>query len=269
MLKSYRTRSIALAVGLAGAAAILVGLYIKHYRNDVNSGVDLVSVLVATRDIPEGTEGTRLATGKYLKREQVLRRSVVPGAIVETRAIAALVTGQKIFGGEQVTVRQFRPLAQQGVLAKISGNERGLVVAGDENQLLYGAVHEGDHVDVLANIKYTVRPTRSNSSDERRRVATRVILRNLLVLRAPAEPKSGVGSGGTTSIMLALTDSQAQKLFFATKNGDWSLALRPVAKPADSPESVETIEAILGDGLKFPQLYQLTGGFGRESINGQ
>jgi Flp pilus assembly protein CpaB len=267
MLKSYRARSIALAVGLAGAAALLVGIYIKNYRNSVNSGADLVTVLVADRDIPVGTEGSRIATGHYLKREQVLRRSLVPGAIVETRAIGELVSGQTIFQGEQVTVRQFKPLLQQGILAKIAGNQRAMSMAGDQNQLLVGILQDGDHVDYVANIKYTVRPP--GSTNDIKRAAARIVLRNLLVLRAPTAPKGGLGSSDISSITLMTTDSQAQKLFFGLKNGDWTLVLRPAAKPADSPEGVETIETVLGDGLKAKGILQLTGGYGKEAINGQ
>ena len=53
------------------------------------------------------------------------------------------------------------------------------------------------------------------------------------------------------------------------ENGTWSLALRPTDKPVDSPESVETIESVLADGLKFQQLTQLTGGYGKDAINGR
>src|SRR5581483_3587659 len=246
MLKSYRARSIALAVGLAAVAAILVGLYIQNYRNDVNSGADLVSVLVAARDIPQDTLGASLGGAGYLKREQVLRRSVVAGAIVDPQAVSNLVVGETIYSGQQVTVRQFRPLAQQGVLGQISSTERAISVPGDTNQLLQGVVNAGDHVDVVANFKYTVRDA-ANASSDRQRVATRIILRNLLVLKPPATPKGGIGSGEQTSILLRMSDAQIQKMFFANKNGDWSLALRPVDHPNDSPESVETIDSMLAD----------------------
>jgi hypothetical protein len=53
------------------------------------------------------------------------------------------------------------------------------------------------------------------------------------------------------------------------KNGEWTLALRPVAKPNDSPESVETLESILGDGLRLNQILQLTGGGSLRNLNGQ
>jgi hypothetical protein len=39
-----------------------------------------------------------------------------------------------------------------------------------------------------------------------------------------------------------------------------------VAKPTDSPDSVETIQSLLGDGLGQAQIQQLTNGYGRGSI---
>ena len=48
-----------LPVALAVLAAVLVGFYIVSYRDSVKNGAGLVKVLVASRDIPAGTEGSR------------------------------------------------------------------------------------------------------------------------------------------------------------------------------------------------------------------
>jgi hypothetical protein len=58
-------------------------------------------------------------------------------------------------------------------------------------------------------------------------------------------------------VLLALTDAQAQKFFFVMKNGDWTLELRPTKDPADSPESIDTVATVLGDGLSRAQINQL------------
>ena len=51
--------------------------------------------------------------------------------------------------------------------------------------------------------------------------------------------------------MLALTDNQAQKLIFVTnKMHDWSLELRPPLKADDSPNSLETLQSVLTDGVR-------------------
>jgi pilus assembly protein CpaB len=256
-MSSYRIRSLALALLIAGAAAALIAVYISSYRSHVETGANLVQVYVAARDIPEGTLGTDVR----LRSEQIPRRNVVAGAIAKPKEIANQITGQPIVSGEQITTRQFRPPAEQGVLARISGRVRAMVVPGDGNQLLAGTLEAGHRVDVLANLKFKVTPA-SGAGGDRSRVATRLILTNVPVLRAPEQ---GEGVGQSYSVMLALTGAQAQKLFFAMKNGDWWLILRPVAKPKDARRSVETIESELGDGLSVRDAYRLTGG---GNING-
>jgi len=266
MLSNYRIRNSLVAGGLAILGALLVFVYISTYRKHVQNGANLVTVYVASHDIQAGTDGSTASAG--IHSESVLRRNVVAGAISKPAQISGLVASQPILAGEQVTVRQFAPIAQQGVLANIAGNSRAMQLPGDGNQLLAGTVRDGDHVDVLANIRYSVH---SSAGDDISLVATRVILRNLLVLRAPVTAGSqgiaGVQTGGT-SITLAVTDSQAQKLLFVLKNGDWWLALRPLSKPTDQPESVETLQSILGDGLGPVQVGQLTDGQGKGSIGG-
>lgn len=265
-MTSYRLRNIGLAVALAVVAAVLVALYVTNYRKNVESGANLTTVYVAAQDIPAGTNGAQVAAGKYLAKESVPKHTIVPGAISAPQQVSNLVAGDQIYKGQQITLRAFRPAAQQGVFAQFSGNLRAMMLPGDANQLLYGTLKPDDHVDVVVNIHYKVIPSITQSGNSTSRVASRVVLRNILVLQAPQAVAGGT-STGSYAAMLALTDSQTQKLFFATKNGDWSLVLRPTNNPVDSPESVETIESMLGDGLKAPQLFQLTGGFGKESIN--
>ena len=86
-----RLRNLAVPIGLAVLAAVLVGAYIVSYRNSVNSGAGLVKVLVATRDIPAGTTGSAVASGGYLKGETVPRRVVVPGSVVSGAPLTSLV----------------------------------------------------------------------------------------------------------------------------------------------------------------------------------
>ena len=261
LLSRYRLRNTLVAAGLALVGVLLVLLYVTGYRNHVLRGADLVPVFVAARDIPQGTSGADVAGGGYLQRHSVLRRNVVAGAISNTGQLGSLAAGATIVAGEQVTVRQFKPIAQQGVLAGISRNQRAMTVPGDGDQLLSGTVKDGDHVDVLVNFRYSINPRAgASASGSLSRVITRIILRDLLVLRAPS-------SSSGDSITLALTDTQAQKLLFAVKNGSWWLVLRPVARPADSPESIETIENLLADGLGPKALQELTGGYGAGSIS--
>jgi hypothetical protein len=51
-----------------------------------------------------------------------------------------------------------------------------------------------------------------------------------------------------------------QKLFYVVKNDDWTLELRPIIKVSDSPETVETQNTIVNDGLGPNQLRIARGG---------
>jgi Flp pilus assembly protein CpaB len=261
---TYRTRNTAIAGALAALAVLLTLAYVRNVRNDAEQGSSLVRVMVAVRDIVAGTPGTEAT----LQPREVPRRTVVPGAISTQTAVAGLVATDQIYAGEQVTTNRFAPLAEQGVVGELKGTQRAFQIPGDEDQVLAGTLKVDDRVDVVASIKYRVRDVGgSSTAADLDRTASRIVLRDLRVLRAPETPASdgSLADSGPSAFnaILAVTDSQAQKLFWVLKNGDWSLQLRPKVRPKDSPESVETVESVLADGLKVGQKAQLTGGWAR------
>lgn len=254
MTTRSRLRNLALPIGLAALAAVLVGAYIISYRNSVTHGAGLVKVLVAAKDIPASTGGSDVAAGGYLSTQTVPRRAVVPGSITSAGALTSLVAAAPIYKGEQITLRQFAPISQGGVFAKFSGNERVVVVPGDPYQLLAGTVADGDHIDIVATAKYHVGQLNRSSS--------RVVLRNLLVVKAPDAPKSATVTAGTpsTSASVVMTDAQAQTMAWAMKNTAWFAALRPTKAPSNSSPTLETLWTFLGRGLPNAT-QQILGGF--------
>ena len=265
---AYRARNILIAVALAAVAALLTSFYVTSYKRHVQRGEDHVTVLVAKHDIAEGTSGADAAS--MLSPLEVPRRSVVPGAISSADQITNLVATKPTLEGEQVTMRRFSPVAERGIRADLKGNVRAFQVSGDLNQTLAGTLHDGDRVDVVATFKYH----KSGSDSGDTFYASRVVLRDLKVLKAPDGPPVGSkltsGVQNDFSVMLAVTDQQAQKLLFVmTQTGGnagtgagWALELRPVLHAADSPESVTTLDTVLRDGLGAAQLRRYSGSFG-------
>ena len=254
---TYRVRNIGIAIALAIVAALLTTFYVTNYKRNVQQGEDMVPVYVAAQNIEIGTSGSELSGQKLLKVEHVTRRSVVPGAISEPEQIEQAVAVEAIYAGEQISTRRFRAAEEQGIRAQLKGNLRAFQLPGSEHQLLAGTLTDGDHVDVVADVEFSSRQARGIA-------ASRVVLRDLLVLRSPDtnQLKSKIGSDPSSpySVMLALTDAQAQKLLFVVEEGEWTLQLRPVTDPADSPESIETVDSVLGDGLRLGQRRALRGG---------
>jgi Flp pilus assembly protein CpaB len=252
---SYRLRNIGIAVALAVVAALLTIFYVTNYKHNVQSGEELVPVYVAAGEIPIGTSGSEVGDRNLLKPVEVARRNVVPGAISNPDQIQQLVAAEKVYAGEQVTLNRFRPLGEQGVQAQLKGRLRALQVPGSEHQLLLGTLKTGDRVDFVGSLE-----TKGDGMP-----FTRVVLRDLLVLRAPSnadvESKLTARPDEAYSVLLAVSDAQSQKLFHVVQNGDWALELRPVTDAADSKPSAETDVTVIRDGLSRRAVRRLvTGG---------
>jgi len=246
---TYRLRNIAIAIALAVLAAMLTSFYVNQYKKDLKQNQEPTAVWVATEDIAAGTAGADVASS--LEKRDIAKEHVVPGAIVNPSDLQDKVVTEKIYAGEQVTQLRFRSPTEQGVRATLTGNMRAIQVPGDEHQLLAGTLKEGDRVDVVGSWNYPESSTNHFS---------RTVLRDILVLRGvlSTEVTTQIAEGGSdapeASVMLGLTDSQSQRLFWIMKNGDWSLELRPTDDPADSPESSESAGTLLGDGLSNAQI---------------
>jgi pilus assembly protein CpaB len=248
---NYRAKNIGIAVALAALAAILTSAYVVNYKRHVQRGEGKVTVLVAARDIPAGTSGADVVDQKMLKEQTVPRKAVVAGAISSPSQLAQYVATQDVFEGEQVSTRRFTPPTEQGIRAQIKGTQRAYQLPGDGNQLLAGTIQAGDHVDVVGTWDVTG-PTGSTGDI----TVSRVILRNLLVLRAPTGTETAkVASPGSEagSVQLRVTDAQANKLIWIQKNGvkdgeAYYLALRPPANSLDSRNVVQDSHAMLFDG---------------------
>jgi Flp pilus assembly protein CpaB len=240
---TYRIRNILIAVGLALVAMMLTLFYVTNYKRSVQNSASGVSVYVAAKDISAGTSGSDIAKNG-LRVETVQKRDVVPGAISTPSDVSGLVLSAPLYAGEQVTLRRFSDVAAQGIRSQLKGTLRAVQLAGDANQLLAGTLEAGDHVDLVANLRLD-----SNTNA----TATRIVLRDLLVLTPPNDPALGkvsAGSAGGTSAVVAVTDTQVQRLFFVLKNADWTLELRPVVGAADSSERIDTIGTVLQAGAK-------------------
>jgi Flp pilus assembly protein CpaB len=240
---TYRVRNIAIAVGLALVAMLLTLLYVTNYKRSVQHSDSNVQVYVAAHDIVPGISGTELIKNHDLKTEEVAQRNVVAGAISNPEQIKNQVLSQPLLKGDEVSVRRFNDLAAQGLRGQLKGTTRAVQVAGDANQLLAGTLKAGDHVDLVANLRV--------STTDQQSYATRIVLRDLSVLAVPSTssgPTSAIS--GTNSVILAVTDTQVQRLFYVLKDADWTLELRPVVDPSDSPERIDTLTTVLTGGVR-------------------
>jgi Flp pilus assembly protein CpaB len=243
---NYRVKNIGIAVALAALAAILTSVYVVNYKRHVQHGEGKVTVLVAARDIPAGTSGADVVDKKMLKEQTIARKARVPGAISSPSQLSQYVATQDIYQGEQVSSRRFAPPQEQGIRSQIKGTQRAYQLPGNGDQLLFGTLQAGDHVDVVGTWS-----TKNARGDDV--AVSRVVLRNLLVLSPPTGGASeGLGSNeGGMSVQLRVTDAQAQKLIWIQKNGEdsgFQLALRPPSGSLDSSNTYQDSRLMFSDG---------------------
>ena len=247
---TYRVKNISIAVALALVAALLTSFYVTNYQRNVRQDETNVPVWVAKRDIPAGTTGADIERKGMLEKSEIVRRSIVPGAISNPDQVAELVTTQPIYAGEQVSTRRFSTPSQRGIKAQLTGVQRAIEIPGDQHQLLAGTLKAGDKVDVVA----TFGVGGSNGQN-----VSRIVLRDIEVLRAPAgggaETKLTVNKDDGFAAMLRVTDTQVQKLAWVFTTAEhWHLELRPGIDAADSPENVESWYSVLREGVRQKQL---------------
>jgi Flp pilus assembly protein CpaB len=247
---TYRVKNITIAVALALVAALLTSFYVTNYQRNVRQEETNVPIWVAKSDIPAGTSGADIERKGMLEKSEIVRRSVVPGAISNPDQVAELVTSQPIFAGEQVSTRRFSTPSQRGIKAQLTGVQRAIAIPGDQHQLLAGTLRAGDKVDLVATFSVP---------EGGQQTVSRIVLRDIEILRAPtsaggSEKITSTRDGGFAA-MLRVTDAQVQKLawvFASAKH--WHLELRPGVEAADSPENVESWYSVLREGVRQKQL---------------
>jgi Flp pilus assembly protein CpaB len=249
---TYRVKNITIAVALALVAALLTSFYVTNYQRNVRQDETNVPIWVAKSDIPAGSTGADIQRKGMLEKSEIVRRSVVPGAISNPDQVAELVTTQPIFAGEQVSTRRFSTPSQRGIKAQLTGVQRAIQVDGNEHQLMAGVLKVGDKVDLVATFK--AGGAAGSAPD-----FTRIVVRDIEILRAPAtvnaSEKITSGRNGGYDVILKVTDTQVQKLHWVYTNAEeWHLELRPGIDSADSPENVESWYSVLREGVRPKQL---------------
>jgi Flp pilus assembly protein CpaB len=243
MTIDYRIRNIVIAAALAAAAVLLTVVYVTSARNDTAAGKKNVTVYVPSRDFAAGTAGTKVAGS--LDKQTIARKNAAPDAITSPAQIKGLYLTEPAYKGEQVTLNRFVTLKEQGILSQLTGTQRAVQVPGSADQLLAGTLVAGNRVDVVASLK--------NPKDNAE-VKASVVLRNLRVLKTQddgsgSKLQTSANDGGDGhAVILAVTDAQAQRLYFTMKNADWTLELRPLTKPKDSGHSADTFTTVLAGG---------------------
>lgn len=232
MLKGKLPIIIAVILGLA--AGLLAFSALRKREREIKEGWNLIPVIVANRDIPEGTLIARKTFDHFFAKRDV------PEQYVTTNVFRphdrSQIMGQRLTvavrRGEPIYARHFMAESKRRLLAEmiekdyraITINVKGTTAVGDQ-------VRPADRVDILGTFR---NPLMKN------KLTTMTILQNTMVLSVGGKTAGDLSRGtraGGGYVTLMVTPEQAEILVMAQDIGKLNLTLR---NPTDDSELKET-----------------------------
>ena len=258
------------AFGMAGvlavAAAALVLVYLANHDSSLKSSSGKVTVLVATRTIPQFTPGNQVVDGRMFRESSVSRDALADGAITDPDALKGLVARNDVYPGEQLTTNQFQRSDTTNVAVKLKADQRAIGFPVDPASGLIGQLQAGDHVDVVAT--FDVVPIGKNGIPligSQTIPLTRTIVSNALVLTAPepsstGRPTNGGDSAHGPSLTLAIGTDDVNRIMFPQQKGAVWFVLRPPGSAQDVAPKIVDVDAVLrGVDSARPSLLRFVG----------
>jgi pilus assembly protein CpaB len=244
-----RLGALGVALLLALTAAVLVVAYQQNRDSRAQSATGQVTVLVATRTIPQFTPGSQVVDAKMFRTDKVSADALADGAITSPDTLKGLVARNDVYPGEQLTTNQFQHSDTTSVAVKLQRDQRAIAFPVDPASGLIGQIQAGDHVDVVAT--FDVLPVGPNGlplTGAQAIPLTRTIVSDALVL---TPPQAGATSGSSSdsahgpSITLAIDTNEVNAVLFAQEKGSVWFALRPPGSSQDVGSGIVDVDAVL------------------------
>jgi pilus assembly protein CpaB len=216
------------------AAAATFGAYRLLAANSREGQIVTRPVVVANRDIPEGVAIDRIA----LTSAQWPVQTAPVGAFASIDSVVGRVTRVAIFNGEPVVPGRLAPTGSgPGLEIKIPPGQRAMAVRINDVAGISGLLQPNSRVDVLVTIH-------EENSDKQ---VAKLFMSNMLVLSVGTEvQRDNQGKpNNATTVTLAVTPDEAERLAIAMNTGTLQLVLRGYG----DPDSVRTKGANSGDVL--------------------
>jgi Flp pilus assembly protein CpaB len=238
--KTLSTRNGTLAVsGIAAlVAAALLLVFLNAYRDSTREDDVGVSVVVAKRLIERGSSADVLADEGAFQRTSVPKGELKEGAVVDPATLEGKLAQGDIYPGEQVLTTDFAAVYPRAVY-RLTGANRAVAIPADGIHGNTAELRAGDHVDVLGAFNST-----DGGAGTGGKPVIKLMMRDVLVLRAPIGGNGGDGSGGG-NIVLKARDDKAAQIAYAADNGTLWLLLRPQTGATNTRIPLVTMETVL------------------------
>lgn len=238
-------RSILLTVAfaIAGLGTAIMIMYVQGIEARATEGQQLVEVLTVTEVIAAGeTVEDAQAAGKF-EMTEVVQDDVVDGALGSTSSIEDEVALAPIYPGQQVLGQQFGNAHFEEALT-IPDDLLAVSVELTDPARVAGFVNPGSEVAIFASGDPEL--YKPDGTTQKLSPVTRLLLAKVLVIGVGDTSVSSTttkddGKRTTeeiprTILTIAVTQDEAEKVIYASRNGDLTFALRSKnSKAVDQP----------------------------------
>jgi pilus assembly protein CpaB len=232
-LLKTRQGTIAVGIGAAVLAAILLLVYLRSYRSSVKGSSEPVTVLVAKNLIPNGTSGSTIATKNLFVVTSVPKGDLKLGAMTDSSALRGNVAAHDIYPSQQLTSADFTAASSGALASQLTTKWRAIAIPPlDAAHGLSPGIVAGDHVDIYGQLNDAYSPAGPNIKT----LAT--VLRNVEVLTAPTAASPGATPSG--NYILKVASDQAPRLAYMAENGTLWFVLRPATGSRGSRQAFVT-----------------------------
>lgn len=225
---------LAAAVVLGLFAAMGAGRYLDAERDRLVRGNEMVTVLVASQDLPTGMTASEIIDKNYLQQREVPRQFIAAGAISSAAALEGKVVASSVSKDEQITQARFKLPAEVGLASATPDGYLAISLPYDAARGVGGLVKPGDQVAVIGTLEQDDEEPQTKIVISKAKVLAlgqaiqRDQLENSGVSTAGNEAPLAAGNAAAempATITLALTPEDAEKLVFAQEQGSIWLAL--------------------------------------------
>jgi Flp pilus assembly protein CpaB len=219
-----QTLVIPIALLLAVMAAAGVVLYTMNVKEEATTGGPTSTVVVASEDVPTGTELDPLIEQGKLVEQEIPKNYIVPGAVGSLEELQGTTVSQPLLEGEQILASRIAELGSvTGGTIGIPPGFTAFTMEFRPEQTVANVLNRGDHVRVFA--------TFAEKSGARASVA---LLPDVEVLAVSSEGDAEQQASTNQLITLAVTPDDAAKLaLFGQDTGSLWLNLLPPDSPKD------------------------------------
>jgi len=244
---------LVLALVMGVVATFFAIRYLSSATQRLEAEAEPVKVLVAAEEIPRGMSAEELVEKGLIVTQEIPRMYVSSGAVSQISSIEGQVVSSPISKGEQVTLTRFQYAAQAGLSYGVPEGFVAVAIPSDAVKGVAGLLKPNDTVMVAATFK---------PGPNGEEAFTKVLLPKARVLAVGAsvgaeaeddeiKTTSGLGSRGSndqeqiaSTVTLALTPADLEKLVYAEEQGSVWLALLPATAtdiPVTAGRSLDTV----------------------------